>query len=74
MEHFKYSETREKGTYKPCFNQDGRKSAFIVCPDCGTRLHMNPHIVAANGTVSPSVVCHGDGCNFHDYVVLDGGE
>jgi len=30
------------------------------------------HTIAANGVVSPSVVCQRDGCGFHEFIVLEG--
>jgi hypothetical protein len=69
MKHFDFSENREKGTYKPCRLEEGRLTANIICPDCGTMLCLNPHQVSADGTVNPSVVCD---CGFHEYIVLCG--
>lgn len=68
MLEFRYSEDREKGTYKPCYGEDGRKTANIICPNCATLLHLHPHKVTSQGVVKPSVVCHN--CEFHDYITL----
>ncbi|BBL75423.1 hypothetical protein MishRS11D_25210 [Methylomagnum ishizawai] len=71
MKTFTLSETREPGTYKPCRTGSGRKTAFIVCPDCERRIHLNPHVVSDDGAVTPSVVCGGP-CAFHEFVRLEG--
>lgn len=65
-----HSEDRERGTWKAARTTDGRKTANVICPDCGTLLHLDPHIVGTDGVVSPSVVCHG--CEFHAFVSLGG--
>lgn len=70
MVTFKYSESREPGTYEPCV-RGSRRTAFSVCPWCGERLLLNPHIVLPNGQVQPSVVCTMP-CLFHDFVQLEG--
>jgi hypothetical protein len=69
---FEQSDSREPGTWRGCLFE-GRRTAFVVCPNCGQRLLLNPHKVAADGSVSPSVVCgRGDHpCTFHDYIQLD---
>ena len=71
MHTFKYSETREKGTYKPAIMANNRLSAIIICPDCGGKLALHPHTVEIDGRVVPSVVCRPP-CHFHDYVTLEG--
>ena len=49
----------------------GRKSAALWCPNnhFGT---LEDHTIAADGSVSPSVVCPSDRCPFHDQVRLVG--
>lgn len=69
MIDLRFSEGREKGTYKPCRTEFGRLTANIFCPGCGVMLHLDPHKVNKNGNVEPSVVCCN--CDFHDYVVLN---
>jgi hypothetical protein len=56
--------------------KDGQRwSASFVCSNGhdGTLLD---HAIAPDGAVHPSVVCNGipggEGCTFHDYVVLQG--
>ena len=51
--------------------RDGeRRSATLVCPN-GHRAALD-HDIAADGTVSPSVVCPEDGCDWHVHVRLVG--
>ncbi len=69
MRTFFLGENRERGTYKPCFSSE-RRTAFICCPDCGALLLLNPHIVASDGTVTPSVACRPP-CDFHEFIRLD---
>lgn len=68
MIDFNFSEGREPQTYKPCRSENNRLTANIICPNCSTLLHLNPHKVEKDGTVSPSVVCD---CGFHDYIKLN---
>lgn len=48
-----------------------RFKASITCPR-GHSLTLKAHSVAANGLVSPSVVCPAEGCDFHELVRLEG--
>ncbi len=48
----------------------GGKSATFSCPK-GHWGTLEDHTIAADGTVSPSVLCMRD-CDFHEYIVLDG--
>jgi len=68
--NFTFSETREPGTYKPVLDGN-RRTAIVVCPRCGSRLHLSPHLVLNDGTVTPSVVCRSS-CTFHEFITLDG--
>lgn len=49
-------------------NGNGHK-VIIKCPTCDLRLGLT-HEISADGTVSPSVVCTHDGCDFHEFVKL----
>lgn len=60
----------------------GGLSASMVCPN-GHDGSIRAHEIAADGTVTPSVVCHGvkqgpgyvkEDCDFHDHVRLVGWE
>lgn len=52
--------------------------ANLCCPACGVIAGLGPgtnHTIAADGSVSPSVVCtgyRGEGCSFHEFVKLEG--
>lgn len=50
----------------------GHQSAWIACPTCGQLATLGDHTIADNGKVTPSLVCPYDGCDFHDYVELEG--
>jgi hypothetical protein len=49
---------------------DGRQLVETRC----TNGHIGTlgHNIAVDGTVSPSVVCQHEGCNFHEFIKLDG--
>lgn len=44
--------------------------AIITCPDCGKSCALK-HTVAADGTVTPSMVCPHKPCPWHVWGVLD---
>jgi len=48
-----------------------RLAPVVVCSN-GHESTMTTHTVAADGTVSPSMVCPVEGCQFHEYVQLEG--
>jgi hypothetical protein len=43
--------------------------AILVCPN-GHYERIKFHTIDADGNVSPSVVCQGKDCNFHETIVL----
>lgn len=47
------------------------RSFIISCPKCGLEACAN-HSIEPNGDVNPSVVCPHDGCDFHEFVTLEG--
>ena len=49
-----------------------RSSAMVNCRDCGKTASLSDHTIAANGEVTPSLVCPTDGCSFHEFVTLVG--
>jgi hypothetical protein len=50
---------------------DGSPTAFFRCPQCPTLGALaGTHDIAADGTVTPSVVC--PNCSFHEWIKLDG--
>jgi hypothetical protein len=58
------------GTWRPG-TSDGEPTAFFHCPMCLTvgSLH-GTHEIAADGKVTPSVVC--PNCEFHEWISLVG--
>lgn len=46
--------------------------ANITCGGCGRGIALCNHTIAADGTVSPSVVCPHPGCGWHVFLRLDG--
>ena len=48
------------------------RSASVTCPNCGRTATLTDHDIAADGTVTPSLVCPHGGCGFHDHVKLVG--
>lgn len=50
----------------------GPATALMDCPRCGREGLLDLHDIAPNGEVRPSVVCPHAGCDFHDFVRLDG--
>jgi len=65
------------GTWFPV-TIDGMRSARIVCPECGRACSIGSyspgsesgHIIAADGRVTPSLVCPSEGCGWHVFVRL----
>lgn len=47
----------------------GNGQTLWGCPKCGQAHVLSPHIIRADGEVTPSVVCAK--CDFHDHVTLD---
>lgn len=64
----------EKGTWHGGKKSTGVRTALLSCPDCGKIGSLGDHKIAANGAVSPSVVCPTEGCRFHEWIILDGWE
>lgn len=53
---------------------DGEYVIWIYCPKCSQRGLLDDHIILSDGTVTPSVVCGNEGCDFHEQVRLTGKE
>jgi len=59
----------------PCSWQGGTtptgRTALFCCPrgHIGT---LSDHEIGLDGTVSPSVVCPHEGCDFHEFIKLEG--
>jgi hypothetical protein len=47
-------------------------SATITCPKCGSFGSLAGHSIAADGKVTPSLVCPWPPCTFHDWGRLNG--
>lgn len=72
MMNLKQSNTYLPNTWKGLQTPDG-KSASVTCSN-GHTATLTDHEIAADGTVTPSLVCPYDGCDFHEMVVLEGWE
>lgn len=49
----------------------GIRAATFTCPN-GHTCTLLDHNIAADGVVSPSVVCPYEHCDFHEYIQLEG--
>jgi hypothetical protein len=49
----------------------GGRTALFKCPN-GHIGSLSGHEIAEDGTVSPSVVCPHEGCDFHEFIKLGG--
>jgi len=59
------------GTWRPIREENGRRTAYMGCPECGEISHLGDHAIDPHGNVSPSVVC--PSCNrFHRFIQLEG--
>lgn len=58
------------GTWKGLKTPEARSASFS-CPTCGKLGTLSDHQIAADGTVTPSVVCSYD-CGFHEWIMLEG--
>lgn len=58
-----------KGTWFPTRLADGQRSAMLVCPTCGQPASLSNHVIEADGSVTPSVVCPYE-CPFHEFIQL----
>lgn len=62
----------EKGTwFRTLLDETGQKTVWFRCAN-GHYGTLGNHDIAADGTVTPSVVCPEQGCVFHDTVKLEG--
>ncbi len=70
------SDTFTPNTWRNWIDRDfARKAdvhtACVTCPNCGNPMSLKEHTIAANGAVSPSLVCPTEGCQFHEFVILE---
>lgn len=68
---FKRGPRNEPGTWRPVNDPSGEVKASITCPKCGQAAAID-HSIAADGAVTPSLVCPRDGCDFHEMGKLEG--
>lgn len=62
----------EKGVWRGARRDGGPRTANLSCMGCGQPASLTGHEIASDGTVTPSVVCPYEDCDFHDYVRLIG--
>lgn len=69
----------QPGTWRPWVYGTGRQAgAVVTCPICLRTMSVgggrfgSAHTIAADGTVSPSLVCPYPPCAWHVFVRLDG--
>lgn len=48
-----------------------KREPAIGCPNCGCHARLD-HEIAADGTITPSIVCPFKDCDFHNWGVLEG--
>jgi predicted RNA-binding Zn-ribbon protein involved in translation (DUF1610 family) len=68
---YRQNNDHKPGTWKGLLTPEGRKASF-TCPKCGQLGSLADHNIAPDGTVSPSVVCPTAGCDFHEFIRLEG--
>ncbi len=59
------------GTWAKAKMADGQPTALACCAK-GHIASLSDHDIAADGAVTPSLVCPEEGCTFHEFVQLDG--
>ena len=72
LAHAEDSTWPKAGEYIITRPEAGGRSAMVACPGCGQLASLSEHAIAADGTVSPSLICPYDGCSFHEWVRLEG--
>lgn len=58
-------------TWWPVTRADGRRSAMVSCAN-GHIASLADHSIREDGIVEPSLVCPEIGCDWHEWVRLDG--
>ena len=61
----------EPGAWRRSVCEGGKISATVSCPDCGRSCSLSSHEIAQDGTVTPSLVCPLDDCDFHKFAKLE---
>lgn len=67
----KFSLEPPKGFWSPCHPSTARVFKASMTCSSGHTLTLRNHSVAADGMVTPSVVCLVEDCDFHEWVKLD---
>lgn len=70
MKPYPQSNDHRAGTWKGLKTGTGRSASF-TCPN-GHVGTLSDHTIADDGSVSPSVVCPYENCDFHEYIQLEG--
>ena len=68
VNYFPHDPKLASGTW--CISPDVPDNVLFKCPN--GHIGILDHDIADDGTVSPSVICMHDGCEFHEFIVLDG--
>ncbi len=72
MNAYARDENLSAGTWQDA-QSSTKRTALFKCPN-GHIGSLSGHDIAQDGTVSPSVVCPEDGCDFHEFIKLKGWE
>ena len=72
MKQFPHSRNKQPGTWTPLLLENGVRSAWVTCPDCGESAALIHHTIHADGEVKPGLVCPTQGCAFNEQVKLEG--
>lgn len=72
-----FDEPGGEGLWRRVRNEDaGMVGALCSCPSCGNKWFLSggvsKHVIHDDGRVTASVVCPEKGCEFHEFVVLEG--
>jgi len=70
MISYPFSADLKPGTWKGGSRPEGR-TALFACSN-GHIGSLSDHDIADDGTVLPSVVCPHEGCDFHEFIKLEG--
>jgi hypothetical protein len=71
---YPFDAKHKPGTWKALQNIRKGLSATFACPKCHMVGSLSDHEIAPDGTVTPSVVCPNEACDFHEYIQLEGWE
>jgi len=72
MLEFTEGKRPEPGEWRGVKREDGKRTAYLTCPQCKKWAGLWDHTIGHDGIVSPSVVCPTEGCWFHEMVKLVG--